>query len=103
MLQAKNLILYFLLLVLKILLDFDLDIGQKQGRFFQTCLKKNLEFVTYKKNNYITFNLYFVLLPAKLDLISEKQILKKKALRTCSFKHIKRVLILLIKVVVFYI
>lgn len=72
MLQVENLILYFLLLVLKILLNFYLDIGYKQVGFSETLLEKNLKFVLNRKNNIIALNLSLVLLQAKIDLVVKK-------------------------------
>lgn len=64
--------LNFLLLVLRISLDFSLDTGYKGSRFSKTLLKKNLEFVSNKKNGTIAFNLSFVLLQIEVDSVLEK-------------------------------
>lgn len=72
MLQVENPILYFLLLVLKILLNFCLDIGYKQVGFSEILLEKNLKFVLNRKNNIIALNLSLVLLQAKIDLVVKK-------------------------------
>lgn len=67
----------FYLLVLNIYLNFYLDISYKQDRFFDVLVKKNFEFVIYKKNDIVLFNLSLVLLLAKVNSISKKQKLKK--------------------------
>lgn len=65
-------ILNFFLLVLGILLYFCLDISYKQYGFFETLLKKNLEFVLSKENSTAALNLGLVLLPVEVDPISEE-------------------------------
>lgn len=67
-LKIKSLILYFILLILRILLNLNLDTGYKCNKFFKTLLK----FVLNKKNGIVTFNLSFMLLPAKIGFILEK-------------------------------
>lgn len=64
MLQVKNLILFFLLLVLEISLNHCLDIGYKQDKFSKTLLEKKLKFVLSKDSNIIALNLSIILLPA---------------------------------------
>lgn len=58
--------------MLEILFDFSLDVDYKQDKFFKTWLEKNFKFVLDKENNIVTFNLSFILLLAKVDLIPEK-------------------------------
>ena len=77
--QVKDSILYFLLLVLKILLDLSLDVSYKQGRFSKALSEKSFKLVLSKRNGIIVFNLSFVLLPAEVDPISEKQGCKRDA------------------------
>lgn len=68
----KSSILYFLLLIFKIPLNLSLDISYKQDEFFKILLEKNLEFVSSRRNNIVSFNLGLVLLLIKVDLIIEK-------------------------------
>lgn len=55
----------------RILLDLSLDIGHKQDKLLEILVKKSLEFNENNKNNTIAFNLSFVLLLTKIDLILE--------------------------------
>ena len=64
----KSPILYFFLLVLKILLHLGLDIGHKRNGFSLTLLQKGLEFILSKGGSLVAYNLGFLLLPAKVDL-----------------------------------
>lgn len=89
--------------MLRIPLDFSPDACYKGGRFSKTLLKEDFEFVSSKKDSTDTFNLSFVLLPAKIDPIPEKQSCEGDALRIRNINHIKIVLILSIKVVALYI
>lgn len=72
MLQVKNLVLYFFLLVLGISFDFTPDIINKYDRFSEILLEECFEFVLSKGSNLITLNLSFMLLLAEVNLISEK-------------------------------
>lgn len=85
-----------------ILFDFSSDAYYKYNRFFKTLLEKSLEFVLYKKDGIIVFNLSLVLLPAKIDLITEKQNCKKDTFRDCGTNYVKIILALLAKVVALY-
>lgn len=68
-------------------------------RLFQK--KKRLKFVLSKRDNIIIFNISFILLPAKIDLILEKQSCKKNILKTCGTGYIKIVFTFLTKVIAF--
>lgn len=57
-------------------------------------LKKNFKFISNKKNSIIIFNLSFVLLPTKVDFISEKQDYKKDMLVVYNTRYVKIVFIL---------
>lgn len=72
MLQIEKPILYFLLLVLRILLNLSLDVNYKQGGFFETLVKKNFKFALSRRDNIVVLNLTLMLLPAKIDFILEK-------------------------------
>lgn len=102
MLQVKNSILYFLVLVLGILLDLDPDASQKQGRFFKTLSENVLKFVSFRTNSTIVFNFRFVLLPAEVDLVLEKQSLKENALVVRGSGYFAVVLTLLTKIITLY-
>lgn len=92
-----------LLLVLRILLDFNTNASYKHCRFFKTYSKKGLEFVPNIENSIIVFNLSFVLLLIEVDPIIEKQSCKKNTFRTNGIGIVKIVFVLLTKVVVLYI
>lgn len=68
----KNLVLYFILLVLKIFFNPTQDIIYKRNKFFEIFPEKNFEFVPYKRFGSIMFNLYFMLLSMEVNLILEK-------------------------------
>lgn len=59
--------------MLRISLDLDPDASYKQDRFFENLLQKTLKFVLSRRDNIITFNFNFILLPAEVNLILEKQ------------------------------
>lgn len=80
----KSLILYFFLLVLKISLNFDLNAGYKQDRFYKILLKKDLEFSLSKGGGTIAFDLSLMLLSAKINLVAEEQSCKKNMFKTCN-------------------
>lgn len=71
-LQIKNPILNFLLLELKILIDFSSDASHENDRFFETLAEKSLKFIANRKNGIITFNLDLVLLPVEVDPIPQE-------------------------------
>lgn len=99
----KSSILYFLLLVLGIALNFCLNIGLKWGRFSKTLLKEDLKFVLWKKDDIIAFNLSLVLLLAEVNLILEKQSHKWDALVAYSIGYIKMILILSTKIITLHV
>lgn len=63
--------------MLKILLNFCLDISYKQGEFFKTLLKIGFKFISSKMDSTIAFDLSFMLLPVQLDPVAKEQDLKK--------------------------
>lgn len=95
--------MYFFLLRLGILLNFNLDINHKQGEFFKNLLEKGIEFVLNKRNSINVFNLSFVLLLIEVDFILEEQSCKRDILMTCDTSYIKIIFVLLTKVIAFYI
>lgn len=99
----KSLILTLILLVLRIPLDFSPNVGHKSSRFFKTLPKKGFEFVPSRKNNIVAFKLDFMLLPAKINPISEKQGHKRNMLRDCGTSGTEIVFTLLTEVIVLYI
>ena len=98
----RNLILYFLLLVLGIPLNLCLNIGYKQGGFSKTLPKRGLKFVSNRGDGTIVFNLSLVLFPADVDSIMEKQRRKRDKLVACDIGRVKIILVLLTKVVALY-
>lgn len=91
------------MLILRIQFNFSLNAIYKQGRFFKILSKKDLKFILSRRNSIIVFNLNFILLPAKIDLVTEKQICKKYMLGNRGSGHIKIILVLSTKIVAFYI
>lgn len=95
-------ILNFLLLMLRIPLNLNLDASHKSSNFTKALLEKSLEFVLNKRNNTVIFNFGLVLLPAGVNLIQKKQGHKKEVLRACSIGCVKIVFALLTKIVTLY-
>ena len=94
--------MYFFLLVLKIPFDLGLDVSHKQGEFSKTLLKEGFKFVLSKGDGIIAFNLSFVLLPAEVNPVFEKQSRKKDAFVVYGSDCIKIILTLLTEVIAFY-
>lgn len=93
----------FFLLVFKISLDFNLNAGYKSSRFFKNLLEKSFEFVLSEKDNTVIFNMDFLLLSVKVDLIPKKQGCKKNTLGACNTGYIKIVFTLPKKVIALYV
>lgn len=72
MLQIKSLILNLFLLVLEISLDFNPNTDHKGGLFSKVLLKKGFKYFLSRRDSIIAFNLAFVLLIVKFDLIPKK-------------------------------
>lgn len=68
----KSLILYFFRLVLGILLNSNLNVGYKLGKFFGILSKKSFEFISNMRGSMVTFNLSYILLLVKVDLDLEE-------------------------------
>lgn len=98
-----DLILYFFLLVLGILLSLNLDTCHKQGKFSETLLKKSLKFVINTMDSTIVFNLGLVLLPAEVNSSPEKQGCKRDAFVDYGNSRIEMIFALLTKVIALYI
>ena len=94
--------MYFVLLVLGILLDLSPDVNHKQGGFSKTLPEEGLEFVSSKRDGIVAFNLRFLPLPAKVNLVSKKQGCKKDRFMACSSGRIKMILTLSTKVIAFH-
>lgn len=99
----KSLVLYFFLLILGVLFKLILDIVHKCSRFSKTLSEKGLKFVLSKGRGPVTFDSGFMLLSAKIDLISKKRICKRDAFVVFSSSGFKIVLALLTKGVTFHI
>lgn len=65
--------------------------------------KTDFKFVSSKRDGIIAFNLSFLMLPAKIDPISEERDRKKDAFRAHSLSRVKIILALLIKEVTLYV
>lgn len=100
----RNIVLYFFLLMLRVLFNFNLDASYKCNRFFKTFLMKDLKFILNKSNNIIVmFNSSLKLLEANFDSIIEEQNCKKDLFMTCDTSHMKIILGLLTKIMMLYI
>lgn len=102
MLQIKNPILYFFLLVFEFSLNLSLNASYKQGRLFEILPKKGLKFFSNKKNSIVAPNLSFVLLPEEINPVPKKQKHKKNVFMACSSGYVEIILILLTKALVLY-
>lgn len=102
-LQVKNLVLYFFLLILKIIFNFSLDTGYKCGRFFKTLLEKSFKFVLNWRDCIVMFISSFILLLTKVNLILERLYCKIDAFMAHCTSRIEIILVLLIAIVAFYI
>ena len=103
MLQVKGPILYFLLLMLGISLDFGLDTSYKRGRFSKTLLEKSFEFVPSRRDDIVTFNLSFMLPLAEVNPVSGKRSRKRDAFMACSSGRVKMIFTLMTKIIALYI
>lgn len=92
MFYMESLILHFLLLVLKIPLDFYSNSSYKQNKFPNTLIEKILEFASNSKNSIVIFNLSFTLLLVKINFDLKKQGRKIDKLVTYSLNHVKMIL-----------
>lgn len=88
------------MLVLKIPLNLGSDTGYKQDIFSKILLEKYPKFIPSKKSNAVIFDLSFILLPMKIDLVEKKQSYKKNAFKAYGNNYIKMIFILLIEIVV---
>lgn len=95
--------MYFFLLVLKVALNFILDIIYKRSRFLTLFIKKDLQFVLYKKDDLIIFEQSLILLPAKANFILKEQRCKRDTFVALGSSIFRIVLILLAKVEALYI
>lgn len=72
----------------EILFNFDLVANYKQSKFSKTMLEKSLKFILTKEDRIATFDMNYVLLLAKINLVSKKQSCKGDALILYGFDHI---------------
>lgn len=68
---------------------------------FLKFFKKYLKFVLDKRQNSIIFFSYYMLLPVNVEFIVKKQNYKIDAFSAYDINHLKMVLILSIKVIIF--
>ena len=92
-------ILYFFLLVLGVSFDFTPDIINKRDKFSKTLSEECLEFVPSEGSDSVLLNLSFVLLPAEVDFISEKQGRERDALVARGTGRIEIIFTLLAEVI----
>lgn len=88
------------MLVLKISFNLDSDTDYKQDIFSKILLKKYPKFIPSKKSNAVIFDLSFILLPMKIDLIKKKHSYKKIAFKAYGNNYIKMIFILPIEIVI---
>lgn len=100
--QVGSLVLYFFLLVLRILLDFSSNADYKQCRLSEILLEKNFKLAPNKKSSTIAFNLSLVLLSIEINLIAKKQSRKRNTFRACGTDYVKIIFTLLTKVKTFH-
>ena len=102
MFQVKGLILYFFLLILRILLDLSPNANYKRGGFSKTLPKKGLEFILSREDGIIAFNLSFLLLPTEVNPVLEKQGSKRNAFMAHDSGYIEMICTLSTKVITLY-
>lgn len=96
-------VLYFFLLMLKVLFNLILDAVYKRSRFSKAFSEEGLKLVPGRGSSLITLNLGLMLLPAEVDCFFEKLDYKKDAFMTLASSNFEMVLVLSRKVVIFYI
>lgn len=89
--------------MLRLLVDFSLDVSYKQYRFSKILLGKSLKFVPSKRGGINILNLGLVLLLIELDHILEKQNGKKNTFVAYSTSCIEIIPTLSTEIVAFYI
>lgn len=94
--------MYFLLLVLEIALNLSPEVSHKLVGFSKTLLEEGFEFVSTRRDGIIAFNLRFVLLPAEVNPISEKQGHEKNVFVAHGSGRVEIILRLLTKVIALY-
>lgn len=99
----RNLVLNFLLLVLKIPLNLNSNTSHKYNEFFKTLSEKDFEFFPSREDGNIIFNLSFVLLTAKIDFVVKEKNYKKHKLKGQSTIRIKIISVLSTKIVALHI
>lgn len=85
------------------MLNLSSDASYKQSKFFKILPEKNFKFISSRENSIITFNLSFVLLLVKVDLILKKKSCKENVFMACSTSCVKIIFTLLTKIIAFYI
>lgn len=63
-------------------------------------LKKNFEFDSSRRDNTVALNLSFILLPAEVDFIIEKQNCKKDAFKIGGIGYVKIIFVLPVEVII---
>lgn len=103
MLRIVGPVLYFLLLILQISLDFSQNAGYKQRGFSNTLLEKSFEFVPNREDSIVAFHLSFVLLLVEVDSITGEQSRKRDAFGARGTGRIKMVFTVLTEVVTLHV
>lgn len=88
--------------VLEVYLNFSANANYKYNSFFKNLLKKSIKFFSNKEKISIIFGLIFLLLLAKVDLISEKQSHKKDVFLKFNNSYVKIIFKLSIEILALY-
>lgn len=91
------------MLILKISLNFTLNIVHKHSKFSQIFPEKGLKFILWKKSGFVLVGIGFMLLLIEVNLIPEKQNCKKNAFVAFGSSDFKIVFTLSTKIILFYI
>lgn len=98
-----SLILYFLLLLLRVLFNLISDVIHKRNGFSKAFSKKGFEFISSRKSGLVIFDPDFILLLTEINPILEEESYKNDVFITYNPSNFEIVLTLLTTVVVFHV
>lgn len=93
----------FLQLILRISLDFSSVATHQNLRISKTFAEKHLKLVSYNQNRAVCILFSLILLLAEVNSVSKKKPSKKNSISALSSNSDKIILILLTKIVTFYV
>lgn len=99
----RDLVLYFFLLILRVLFNHTPDVIHKCSRFSKTSFEKSLEFVPCERVGSVSLSPSLMLLPPEIDPLLEEQSRKRYTFIAFSTNHFEIVLALPAKVIAFYV